>query len=283
MNLLENYQIMGVINRTPNSFSDGGSSLDQGFFENQLTSFLKISTLIPDIGFESTAPMNQAISAQEEWERFNSFLEASKHFDFEDRLISFDTYKIENFIKMKEAFLRIHPNVQFILNDVSGVLDEGLERLITSHKHQSLAYIYTFTHIPSRENVQGHMNYVSESGDVLEECLNAFSAAVSFYKSHDPQATLILDPGFGFSKSYEQNWQLINSFESFSNRLHQRGIFNPILIGLSKKSFLKKFTGSTDHLVLEALQKEIIKKMMKTSSHQLLFRVHDPSIALDFK
>ena len=88
MNLL-NYKTLGVINRTPNSFSDHGASLNPNFFDTQLKSFLEDPSVIIDIGFESTAPMNRPISESEELDRFNNFLEASKNYSFANRFISF--------------------------------------------------------------------------------------------------------------------------------------------------------------------------------------------------
>jgi len=120
---LSKYKTLGVINRTPNSFSDHGASLHPDHFDSQLKSFLADPSVIVDIGFESTAPMNQAISDQEEFARFLSFLEASKEYSFADKFISFDTYKVKNFLLIADEFQKIHPLAHFIFNDISGVLD----------------------------------------------------------------------------------------------------------------------------------------------------------------
>ena len=278
--------MMGIINRTPDSFSDRGNSLDESFFKNQLSSFLKTQSLILDIGFESTAPMNKAISLEEEWRRFELFLEATKDFQFNSRQVSFDTYKIENFLKMKEAFLKIHPKVSLILNDVSGVLDKDLMNLISSHKNQKLTYIYTFTHIPSRDLVLKHMEYVhrDKSNSVLERCLKAFKDASTFYKKYDENVQLILDPGFGFSKSYDENWTLIDHFSLLLDGLEKEGLDHSLLIGLSKKSFLKKFCQTENTQTIENLHKQILQKMINENkfNRKLIFRAHDPQILGDF-
>ncbi len=278
MNELDQYQLLGVINRTPNSFSDSGLSLKSDFFKDQLTSFLKHQELIVDFGFESTAPTNKAISDDEEWERFSLFLDEIKGLDFGSRIISFDTYKALNFFRMKKVFLEIHPNVNFLFNDVSGVLDDSLNDLLLKTKDEKIFYVYTFTHIPERSLVLDHMKYINEKEDIINQCLQSFIKAYKFFKSHNKETNLILDPGFGFSKTYEQNWRLIDSFEELSKGLVLHDISCPILIGLSKKSFLKKYLNSTDLKALENLHLECLLKMSQKSSHKLLFRVHDPGI-----
>jgi dihydropteroate synthase len=270
---------LGVINRTPNSFSDHGLSLEINFFTKQLHSFLDDPTVIIDIGFESTAPMNSAISLEEEKGRFLDFLEASKGFDFSDRYISFDTYKPANFLFMAEFFKRLHPKVSFIFNDVSGVLDNELRETLLKFKGQNFFYIYTSTHIPSRDHVLQHMSFVKKE-DIIRSTADAFKNAQEWFKALRMEGHLILDPGFGFSKSYEDNWVLINEFGLLEEKI--RGS-SPMVIGLSKKSFLKKYLEKTSNLTpetLEELHRKTIENMLKISKTPLLFRVHDPKVVL---
>jgi dihydropteroate synthase len=93
---------MGVINRTPNSFSDQGFNLQDEHFYHSLNELLKRPSFMIDVGFESTAPMNQAISLQEEWDRFLLFFEKIKDVNLDERVLSLDTYKISNAKKMIE-------------------------------------------------------------------------------------------------------------------------------------------------------------------------------------
>lgn len=275
---LSQYKILGVINRTPNSFSDHGLSLNPDHFNKQLQSFLNDPSVIIDVGFESTAPMNQAITLVEERVRFESFLEASKKFSFEDRFISFDTYKIKNFKYMVHEFKKLHPKAHFIFNDVSGVLDEELKEALFEFRHTNFYYIYTFSHIPSRSKTLDHMKYLDEEKDVIEDTALHFKKAYEWFKSFEMEHQLILDPGFGFSKTYEQNWKLIDSFNELEERLLELKITNPLLIGLSKKSFLKKAINSDSPEALEEIHQNCIRKMLSNRVMNLLFRVHDPSI-----
>lgn len=278
MNDLIKYHSLGVINRTPNSFSDSGLSLNSSFFDQQIKAFLDDPKVIIDIGFESTAPMNQSITSTLEWERFELFLEAIKKFDLNKRIVSFDTYKIANFLRMHQALSALYQEAQFIFNDVSGVLDNELRNALISFKGPKFYYIYTFSHIPERGHVCDHMNYLDETSDVLFQCQKAFLRAVTFFKELGMESQLLLDPGFGFSKTFDQNWKLINSFGELSKGLVSLGIKNPMVIGLSKKSFLKKAINSSDVDLLEKIHGECLKKMKLATHHQLLFRVHDTRV-----
>ena len=276
---LSKYKSLGVINWTPNSFSDHGASLNPTFFDSQLRSFLEDPTVIIDIGFESTAPMNTAITEALEIERFQEFLQASKNYSFADKFVSFDTYKVRNFLFMAREFQKIHPQVNLIFNDVSGVLDDELKAAILPLKDKNFFYIFTFSHIPERSEVLRHMDFIKPEIDIINSASKAFKEAFDWFKTIGMESQLILDPGFGFSKTYQQNWQLIDRFsdlEILSN------LDNPWLIGLSKKSFLKKALELTENsqpqLNLEELHKKCIKNILNSSDKKILFRVHDPSI-----
>ncbi|MBC7712904.1 MAG: dihydropteroate synthase [Rhizobacter sp.] len=275
---LSNYRIMGVINRTPDSFSDKGISLNPDFFQKQLSSFLADPKIIIDVGFESTAPMNNPITHVEELARFENFLEASKQFSFVDRFISFDTYKVKNFKHMAHEFKKVHPKAHFIFNDVSGCLDVELNEALIEFRGHNFYYIYTSAHIPERSKTLEHMKFIDEKTEIIESTATSFKAAYDWFKTFGMEHQLILDPGFGFSKTYEQNWRLVEHFNELEERLLEMKITNPILIGLSKKSFLKKAVNTSDVAATEALHQECIKKISKNSIMNLLFRVHDPKI-----
>jgi dihydropteroate synthase len=277
-NKLSQYKTLGVINRTPNSFSDQGLSLNPDHFEKQLSEFLKDKSIIIDVGFESTAPMNKAVSFTEEIARFDLFLEATKHFSFEDRFISFDTYKVLNFKYMAHEFKKIHPKSKFIFNDVSGILDNDLKEVLVNFRGEDFYYIYTFSHIPERSKTLEHMNFLDNETDIIEATASHFKAAYNWFKGIGMEHQLIFDPGFGFSKTFEQNWTLINHFSKLEESLLEMKLTNPIVIGLSKKSFLKRALNSEVSTEIEALHQKCIKSMKLNSVLNLLFRVHDPKI-----
>lgn len=269
---------MGVINRTPNSFSDNGLSLKSDYFHHQLQSFLKDQSVIIDVGFESTAPMNSAITKDLELSRFADFLLESKLHSFTGRFISFDTYRPESFMEMAQKFSEIHPDAGYIFNDVSGILDDELKEVLLRFKDKNFYYIYTFSHIPGRVKVLDHMKYLDEEHDILKQTSIAFSRAYLFFKALNMEHQLILDPGFGFSKTFEQNWRLIDCFNELESLLELEVRKLPCLIGVSKKSFLKKRLMDRPGQGLEDLHLEVILKLRKSSGQKLLFRVHDPKI-----
>lgn len=271
---IHHLKILGVVNITPNSFSDPKKFLDSHTLTFQLEHYKKRINLAFDFGFESTAPMNHAISATEERERFDRFFEVIKEIDLDHCWISFDTYRTANFRYFEERFRSRYSHQGFIFNDVSGVLDEELRELLKERRLQeNFHYIHSFTHIPSRDQVLDHMNFIKE-GSITEACIHSFKKGIELFSKWGVEDKIILDPGFGFSKTIDQNWQLLHHFEDIHKALGFKG---PWLIGISKKSFLRKiFEQSSDpFLESEILHRKIIKDLLEQVAGQLLFRVHD--------
>ena len=272
---------MGVINLTPNSFSDQNKFLNNSeTLKATLLHFKSIPSLVFDFGFESTAPMNTAISESEERLRFDAFFEAIKDIDFSGCWISFDTYKCQNYLYFEEQFNSRYQNCGFIFNDVSGVLDSEVLSLLEKKRQQdNFYYILNYTHIPVRTNVQKHMEFVRE-GDIIQMCFEHLTSEYKKLSEIGMADKIIFDPGFGFSKSYDQNWDLINRFDELCRLIESININRPWLIGVSKKAFLRKsLLDSKDPFKdSEIIHEQIIKKLMSKKLGHLLFRVHDPLI-----
>lgn len=276
-----NYKLLGVINRTPNSFSCTGFSLIKDHLFSQLAlhdRFLAIS----DLGFESTAPMNQAITQDEELSRFFEFLNLTRSHDFAGKIVSFDTYRPSSFLVMSRAFLSVHPRVQgFIFNDVSGVLDEELKSVLREASRtlkKEIYYVYSFCFVTNRKEVLKHNKLLRPGASIVEACVESFKKAVEYLEEVIDSDHLILDPGFGFSKTYEQNWELINRFSYLLKEMEKAKLKNSLLIGLSKKSFLRAKLGTKNPEETEILHQFLLKKMVGMSSRNLLLRVHDPAL-----
>lgn len=276
-----NYKLLGVINRTPNSFSRTGFSLIKDHLFSQLAlhdRFLAIS----DLGFESTAPMNQAITQDEELSRFFEFLNLTRSHDFAGKIVSFDTYRPSSFLVMSRAFLSVHPRVQgFIFNDVSGVLDEELKSVLREASRtlkKEIYYVYSFCFVTNRKEVLKHNKLLRPGASIVEACVESFKKAVEYLEEVIDSDHLILDPGFGFSKTYEQNWELINRFSYLLKEMEKAKLKNTLLIGLSKKSFLRAKLGTKNPEETEILHQFLLKKMVGMSSRNLLLRVHDPAL-----
>lgn len=276
-----NYKLLGVINRTPNSFSCTGFSLIKDHLFSQLKLHDRFSA-ISDLGFESTAPMNQAITREEELSRFFEFLNLTKSHDFSGKIVSFDTYRPSSFLVMSRAFLSVHPRVEgFIFNDVSGVLDEELKQILLEakrHFKKEIFYVYSFCFVPNRKEVLKHNKMLRPGDSIIEECVESFKKAANYLEDVIDEKHLILDPGFGFSKTYEQNWELIYRFSYFLQEMEKAKLKNTLLIGLSKKSFLRAKLGTKNPEETEELHQFLLKKMIGMSSRNLLLRVHNPAL-----
>jgi dihydropteroate synthase len=208
---------MGVMNITPDSFSDGGEFFLSDF-QAMLKQFGHLDAL--DIGAESTAPMNVAISHEQEWERLQPILSQVENLNC---TLSLDTYHPETIFKLARNW-----KGPLIWNDVSGKFDESVREFL--EMSEKFHYVFCHNLAASRELSIKHMDYLSnnEDEDFIEEL-------AAFFNPHI-HPRVIFDPCLGFSKSYEQNWYVLNHFSELQKRIsHDRW-----LIGFSRKSFLRR-------------------------------------------
>lgn len=275
---------MGVINITPDSFSDGGIHFNRDNLLSTINLFQQHKSIIFDFGFESTAPMNSSISLFEEKSRFSFFIEAVKTSNLKNEWVSFDTYKIENFKFFFNETLKLFPQTKIIMNDVSGVLDEELFELFTEYKHfANFFYVFSSTNIPNRNFTNNHMDFISDK-NIFDQTYEQIKKFLLFSRQFpEMQGRFFLDPAFGFSKSYIQNWDLIERLNELIDKIENEFTSFPWILGLSKKSFLKKKLieqGRALHEI-EDLHREIILNLKSNSySSQLIFRVHHLDILL---
>lgn len=218
--------LMGILNLTPDSFSDGNSKADPAFFLDKAEKLISEGADILDIGGESTRPHAKPVSLEEEKSRVLPFLEEfrKKHPDF---LISLDTKKFD----LAKQCLEYHIN---ILNDVSFLADERFIDLV----NQADVY-YVLMH--SRGDSKSMMGLTEYPEGVVEGILQDFEKKISYLKQKNfPMERLILDPGFGFAKTPEQCVELIENLTVWQKfRL-------PLLFGISRKRFLEKYTGPSE-------------------------------------
>jgi dihydropteroate synthase len=222
--------------------------------------------------------MNQSISQQEEWARFTAFFELIKDVDLSESILSLDTYKIKNASRMIECLKDAHPKLSLVLNDVSGVLDDELMDLLTSRQCENVGYVYNFTFIPNRNEVLNHMQFINEEGDIIKKCFASFKFVANEFYKNKISADLYLDPGFGFSKTFLQNLKMISEFDLLTSELYLHKIHHPLIIGLSKKSFMKRLLNVDTGEETEVFHRQTILNMSRISHSQLIFRVHNPKI-----
>lgn len=236
--------VMGILNITPDSFSDGGkyNDLDQALYhvEKMITDGMDIV----DVGGESTRPGYTQISAQEEIERVTPVIEAIKsRFNVP---ISLDTYKSE------VAKAGIAAGVDMI-NDIWGLkYDENMAQVIAesglpcclSHNRKEMKY----------------KNLIEEMFWDLEASLElASSKGIAYDK-------IILDPGIGYGKSYENNLEIIDNLQKF----HSLGY--PLLLGASRKSVVGM---GLDLPVNDRMEGTLVTTVYGVQRGVMFVRVHD--------
>ena len=215
--------VMGILNVTPDSFSDGGH---YNLMDNALRhceQMLSDGADFIDIGGCSTRPNNAIATENEEMERVIPILKAIRK-KFPETLISIDTFR-RNIAKAS-----IEEGADLI-NDISGGLFDG----------EMLPYIGE-NHIPY---VMMHcigtpetMHQYALGGDIHQTVMDFFGQQSQILETYGEQQ-IILDPGIGFGKSLEANYQLLSDLDKY--RYHNL----PILIGVSRKSFINKVLGTT--------------------------------------
>lgn len=202
--------IMGILNVTPDSFSDGGKFNHMDAALAHAEQMIRDGADIIDIGGESTRPGHTVISDEEEIARVTPVIEAVKsHFDVP---VSIDTYKGN----VAEAALQAGAD---LVNDIWGFKFDYKTAEVTARYHAACCLMHN-------RNEAIYQNFLEEMVADMKECVAiAHKAAV-------PDEKIMLDPGVGFGKTYEQNLEAINHVDV----LQELGL--PILLGTSRKSVI---------------------------------------------
>ena len=219
-----------------------------------------------DIGAESTAPVNAPIGGHLELRRFWQL--GNPHLN-DNHLVSIDTYRVATFRMLQDRSTR-----PFIFNDVSGSLDNDLATVLKQFPRSP--YIFCHNLAPHREQTSYHMHYLYRGGErgFWEHMQRYFHRAYRFWQEYQLTNPLLFDLGFGFSKTYEQNWFLLEHLPEF---LHQFPLEQVWVIGISRKSFLRRRADEleTPH---EVLHRKMIQRLRQLSRRFLIFRIHDGEI-----
>ncbi len=215
--------IMGILNVTPDSFSDGGRYLKINDALKHIAKMVRDGADIIDIGGESTRPRAKLVTTEEEIDRIVPIIEKVKK-EFEI-LVSIDTYKD------RVAKVAVQEADVDMVNDISGLrFSENMASTIAS-----LDVPVVVMHMQgSPENMQKNPYY----SDVVREIKQYFSERIEYAMSKGIRKDkLIIDPGIGFGKRFEDNIEIIKHLNEFND------FECPLLIGLSRKSFLGTITG----------------------------------------
>ena len=242
--------IMGIINMTPDSFFDGGkyNSCEKALIK--IENMLNQGASIIDIGGCSTRPGSESISISEEWIRIEKIIKQSIKF-FPKIIISVDTFRSDI---AKRALIE----GASIINDISGgSYDSNMYKVVSNFNAP-----YVLMHLRGiPKNMMEKTNYEN----LMVELLKYFSKKIKKLKKFGIN-DVILDPGFGFAKDYNQNYEILKNLSLLKK-------FNlPILVGLSRKSFVKKKFGSSN---VDSLKGTIKLNEMAINNGANILRVHD--------
>ena len=243
-------KIMGILNLTPDSFSDGGKFNDEKKALPQVEKMLKDGAEIIDIGPQSTRPNAKFLSAEEEISRIGNMISLVKK-EFPEALISLDTFYSET---VKFGF---NEGVD-IINDISGGMFD--KKMFETVAKTGLPYILMHVN-PTYESM--HEKIIED--DIILNINKYFSEKIVELRQFGVK-DIILDPGFGFGKTVEQQHQMIDELQHIGF-----GKF-PILVGISRKSFIYKPLGKKPHEINEETQKLHLKMLEKGTR---ILRVHD--------
>ncbi len=242
--------IMGILNVTPDSFSDGGKFNNINSALKHTEKMLKEGADIIDIGGESTRPGAEHILTGEEIERTIPVINAIRK-EFKNAVISIDTYKAE----VAEKALESGAN---IINDISGLqFDKNMPAVAA--KYDVPAIVMHIKGTP--KNMQKNPYYEN----VIKELLEYFSERITTLKGQGVNK-IIIDPGIGFGKRIKDNLQIIKHINAFT-------VFKtPILLGLSRKSFIGAIL---DEPIDKRLIGTLTADMYAADNGVNIVRVHD--------
>ena len=249
-------KVMGILNATPNSFYDGGKYKNETEILSQVEKMLADGASFIDIGAYSSKPNAEFVSEEEEIVRIAPVVDlVLKHFP--DTMLSIDTFRSE------VAKIAIESGAA-IINDISaGMLDDKMLEIIGKYNVP-----YIMMHM--RGNSQT-MQTLTNYEDIVKEMLFYFSERVAKARTFGIN-DLILDPGFGFAKTIDQNYEVFQKMELF------KILELPLLVGISRKSMIYK---SLDIAIGDAMNGTTVLNTLALVKGANIIRVHDVKEAVE--
>lgn len=250
-------QVMGILNVTPDSFYAGSRSETEQDIVRRLHQILDEGASIVDMGAYSSRPGADEVSVEEEMKRLRMGLElVRKHRP--EAIVSVDTFRAD------VAKMCVEEYDVALINDISaGQMDEEMFATIAR-----LGIPYIMMHMKGTpQNMQNNPQY----GHFLKEIFHYFSEKVQKLRNLGVK-DIIIDPGFGFAKTLEHNYELMNHLEEFS-------LFElPLLVGISRKSMIYKLLGITPEEALNGTTTLNTVALLKGAN---ILRVHDVKEAVE--
>ncbi len=248
--------VMGILNATPDSFSDGGKYRSPRDAIAQAELMIASGVDLIDIGGESTRPGAEPVELQEELDRVLPVIEALKNCGVP---LSIDTYKAET---MRQA---LHYGVDCV-NDIWALRQEGAIEAVLESKDCGLVLMHMQRDPLTMQFNPEYKDVIAEVSLFLKERANQL-----INKGVEPNR-IAIDPGFGFGKSLEHNLRTLANFSTFLAAGY------PVLAGISRKSMLGKITGKDTN---DRVAPSIAAAIMAADRGAQIIRVHDVAETVD--
>lgn len=251
-------QVMAIVNVTDDSFYSASRAIDNEVLETRVREVIEQGATIVDVGGYSSRPGAVDISVEQEWQRVRCGLQAVRAVST-DIAISVDTFRAEVAQRAIEGFGEV------IINDISaGELSPDMVDVVAESRVP-----YVAMHMKGSPQTMQQLTTYNE--DITSAVCRYFDQRVEYMLSRGVKQ-IILDPGFGFAKSVEQNYQLLSGL----HRLCEMGY--PVLAGVSRKSMIYKPLGVTAD---EALTGTIALNWEALRQGATILRVHDVREAVE--
>ncbi len=249
--------VMGILNLTPDSFFDGGQYIDTDSILERAKQIIDEGADIIDLGAYSTRPGAKDIDVEEEWRRMQPALACIRK-ELPDTMLSIDTFRSELVRRVVSEFGAC------IVNDISGgTLDDKMFETVAD-----LKVPYIMMHIKGTpQTMQSHAVYEN----VMEELLEFFKKRVTQLNELGAK-DIIIDPGFGFGKTLEHNYEIMAQLQDF------KSLDLPLLIGISRKSMIYKLLGGG---AKDSLNGTTALNMVALMGGAHILRVHDVKEAVE--
>lgn len=253
---LSDPKIMGILNVTPNSFFDGGKYKTDLDFLKQAERMLNEGADFIDVGAYSSKPSAEFVSEEQECQRIVPIVELLLK-EFPSLYLSIDTFRA------KVARVAIEAGAAMINDIAAGELDN---QMITTVGELGVPYI--MMHMRGNPKT---MQTLTKYDDLVMDMRKYFSEKIALARAAKIN-DIIIDPGFGFAKTLEQNYELMNKMELFD-------VFElPILVGISRKSMIYKLLDITPQ---EALNGTTVLNTIALQKGANILRVHDVKEAVE--
>lgn len=250
-------KVMGILNITPDSFYDGGQYQSDKNILSQVEKMLNDGATFIDVGAYSSRPGADDISIDEEQKRLLPVLELLKSNFDKDILISVDTFRS---IVAEKAI----QHGASMINDISaGQLDSKMMDVISKYQVP-----YIMMHM---KGTPQNMKEMSQYDDLVLEVKNYFSERLDIARQKGI-SDVVIDPGFGFAKTIDHNFEMLNHFELFKH------FEKPLLCGISRKSMIYKTLKTTPEQALNGTTALHAIALLKGAN---ILRVHDVKEAIE--